>query len=272
MASLPLLQVEDLRVVFETPTVLHRTAAKVALDGVSFGIARGETLGLVGESGSGKTTLGRAILRLIDAQSGSVRFDGMDVLGAGRGPLKQLRRRMQIVFQDPGGSLNPRMTIGRIVAEPLEIHRIGEANHRRERAARLLERVGLPTTLLSRYPHELSGGQKQRVGIARALALDPQFIVLDEPVSALDVSVQAQILKLLEELKGNLGLTFLFIAHNRAVVRRLSDRVAVMKSGRIVELGPPAEIFERPQHPYTRSLLAAVPGLVPRRKNTDACR
>ena len=235
-----------------------------AVDGVSFEIGRGETLGLVGESGSGKTTLGRAIVRLVEPQSGAVRFDGTDVHSAPRRRMKELRRHMQIVFQDPAGSLNPRMRIGAIIAEPLLIHRVGDKRRRRERAMQLLERVGLAAGVMDRYPHELSGGQKQRVGIARALALEPKFLVLDEPVSALDVSIQAQIMNLLADLKKDLGLTFLFIAHNLAVVRLLSDRVAVMQRGRMVELAESEEMFERPQHPYTRALLAAVPSLVPK--------
>ncbi len=241
-----------------------------AVDGVSFQIASGETLGLVGESGSGKTTLGRAILRLIEPQAGSVRFDGTDVCSARPRRMKEIRRRMQIVFQDPAGSLNTRMRIGAIVAEPLLIHGIGDRTSRREGAMQLLERVGLSSGVAERYPHELSGGQKQRVGIARALALEPRFIVLDEPVSALDVSIQAQIMSLLTDLKRELGLAYLFIAHNLAVVRRLSDRVAVMQRGRIVELAPTEELFERPQHAYTKSLLAAVPRLVPK-KGMQSC-
>ncbi len=241
-----------------------------AVDGVSFEIGRGETLRVVGESGSGKTTLGRAILRLVEPQSGAVRFEGIDVHSAQPQRMKELRRHMQIVLQDPAGSLNPRMRIGPIIVEPLLIHRVGNARSRRERAMQLLERVGLAAGVADRYPHELSGGQKQRVGIARALALEPKFLVLDEPVSALDVSIQAQIMNLLADLKRDLGLTYLFIAHNLAVVRRLSDRVAVMQRGRIVELAETNELFERPQHPYTKALLAAVPSLVP--KKTPACR
>lgn len=261
----PLLQVADLRVVFGRARFLHVRGNDVAaVDGVSFQIASGETLGLVGESGSGKTTLGRAILRLIEPHAGSVRFDGIDVCSAQPRRMKELRRHMQIVFQDPAGSLNARMCIGTIVAEPLLIHGIGDGKSRRDRAMHLLERVGLSTGVAERYPHELSGGQKQRVGIARALALEPRLVVLDEPVSALDVSIQAQILNLLADLKRELGLTYLFIAHNLAVVRRLSDRVAVMQRGRVVELAPAHELFERPQHAYTKSLLAAVPTLVPK--------
>jgi ABC-type glutathione transport system ATPase component len=263
---LALLEVAELRVTFEKPRFFRRSGNEVAaVNGVTFEIARGETLGLVGESGSGKTTLGRAILRLIEPQSGAVRFDGTDVHSARPRRLKELRRHMQIVFQDPAGSLNPRMRIGQIVAEPLLIHRVADGKKRLERAMHLLERVGLSAGVAERYPHELSGGQKQRVGIARALALEPRFLVLDEPVSALDVSIQAQIMNLLADLKKDLGLTYLFIAHNLAVVRRLSDRVAVMQRGRIVELAPTQELFERPQHAYTKALLAAVPSLVPKK-------
>lgn len=272
--SLPttsLVEVADLRVTFERPGFFRRAReGTAAVDGVSFTISRGETLGLVGESGSGKTTLGRAILRLVEPQSGAVRFEGADVRSAGRRRMKELRRQMQIVFQDPAGSLNPRMRIGAIVAEPLLIHRVGDARGRRDRAMCLLERVGLSAGFAERYPHELSGGQKQRVGIARALALEPRFLVLDEPVSALDVSIQAQIMNLLADLKSDLGLTYLFIAHNLAVVRRLSDRVAVMQRGRIVELAATQDLFERPEHAYTRALLAAVPSLVPRKVRSES--
>lgn len=262
-----LVQVNRLCVSFDSRRYFRGTVKKIVLHGASLDIVRGQAVGLVGESGSGKTTLGRAILRLIDVESGSVRFDGVDVFESGPKELKTLRRRMQIVFQDPGGSLNPRMRIGAIVAEPMEIHRIGEARHRRARTGLLLERVGLGAALANRFPHELSGGQKQRVGIARALALDPEFVVLDEPVSALDVSVQAQILALLEELKRDLKLTFLFIAHNLAVVRRICDQVAVMRGGQIVENGPTSKIFDQPQHAYTQALLAAIPGLTPLRQS-----
>lgn len=264
-----LVQVNRLCVSFESRRYFRGTVKKIILHCASLDIVRGQAVGLVGESGSGKTTLGRAILRLIDVESGSVRFDGVDVFGAGPKQLKTLRRRMQIVFQDPGGSLNPRMRIGAIVAEPMEIHRIGDARHRRAQTDLLLQRVGLSAAFIDRFPHELSGGQKQRVGIARALALDPEFIVLDEPVSALDVSVQAQILTLLEELKRDLGLTYLFIAHNLAVVRRICDWVTVMRGGQIVESGLTSEIFDRPQHSYTQALLAAIPNLTPCRQSSS---
>lgn len=264
-----LVRVENLRVRFTTSSLFRREAGTVAVDGVSLEIAAGETLGLVGESGSGKTTLGRVILRLIEPQAGNIRFAGEDVLAADRHKMKALRRQMQIVFQDPAGSLNPRMRVGQIVAEPLVVHGIGRTKTHLRRVEELLERVGLVSAFSRRYPHELSGGQKQRVGIARALALEPKFIVLDEPVSALDVSIQAQILKLLAQLKIELGLTYLFIAHNLAVVHRLADRVAVMHRGRIVETAAASEIFSRPQHEYTKSLIAAVPGLIPKSSPID---
>jgi ABC-type glutathione transport system ATPase component len=264
--SIPLVDVTELRVTFEKPQLLRKSGNEVAaVDGVTFKIAHGESLGLVGESGSGKTTLGRAILRLVEPQSGTVRFDGSDLYSARPRRLKELRRHMQIVFQDPAGSLNPRMRIDQVIAEPLLVHRMGDHKARRNRAMHLLERVGLSASVAERYPHELSGGQKQRVGIARALALEPRFLVLDEPVSALDVSIQLQIMNLLADLKRDLGLTYLFIAHNLAVVRRFSDRVAVMHRGRIVELAPTHQLFERPQHAYTKTLLAAVPSLVPKK-------
>jgi len=229
------------------------------VDGVDLDIAEGTTLGLVGESGSGKTTLGRALLRLIEPQSGSVVFDGVEVLNASRNELRRLRREMQIVFQDPFGSLNPRMTVGRIVAEPLVIHGIAAGRALQQRVGELLERVGLRADHALRYPHEFSGGQRQRIGIARAIAIGPRFLILDEPVSALDVSIQAQIINLLDDLRRELSLTCLFIAHNLAVVRHISDRVAVMYLGRIVETAAADELYARPRHPYTHALLAAAP-------------
>jgi len=230
-----------------------------AVDGVSFDIAAGETLGLVGESGCGKSTLGRAILRLIEPTSGSVQFEGRDVLAAGGGDLRRLRRDMQIVFQDPFGSLDPRMRVEEIVSEPLVIHNDGTRESRRAAARELMRAVDLDDSALARYPHEFSGGQRQRIVIARALALKPKFIVCDEPVSALDVSVGAQIVNLLRDLQRGFGLTYLFISHSMPVVRYLSTRIAVMNAGKIVELGTTEQITERPQHEYTRALLAATP-------------
>ena len=230
-----------------------------AVDGVSLSLDRGEAMALVGESGSGKTTLGRCILRLTEPTSGAVVFDGIDVLGLGSADMRALRRRMQIVFQDPVGSLNPRMTVGAAVREPLEVHRIARGPAAREKVAALFEEVGLDASLVIRFPHELSGGQKQRVGIARALSIKPEFVVLDEPVSALDVSVQAQVVNLLMDLRKAHNLTYLFIAHDLAVVRHVANRVAVMYLGRIVEHAAVKPIYDQPLHPYTVSLLSAVP-------------
>jgi ABC-type glutathione transport system ATPase component len=232
-----------------------------AVDGVSLDIATGETLGVVGESGSGKSTLGRLILRLVEPTSGSIRFDGRDVLAAGRAEMRRLRRDMQIVFQDPFGSLDPRLTVADIVTEPLVIHNGAGRSARLETAAELLRAVGLDQSALGRYAHEFSGGQRQRIGIARALALKPRFIVADEPVSALDVSVGAQIVNLLAELQRQFQLTYLFISHSMPVVRYLATRIAVMQKGRIVEVGTTEQMTTRPQHPYTRSLLQATPHL-----------
>jgi oligopeptide transport system ATP-binding protein len=257
--SAPLLEVTDLVTRFPGGGWAARRPAVHAVNGVSLSVAPGETLALVGESGSGKTTLARTILRLVDAAGGTVRFGGVDVLRADRRTLRALRRRMQIVFQDPYGSLDPRMTVGASIAEGLEIHRLAPRPDIPGRVARLLDEVGLDPAMAGRYPHEFSGGQRQRIGIARALAVDPEFLVCDEPVSALDVSVQAQVLNLLRELQARRGLAFLFIAHDLAVVRQIAHRIAVMYAGRIVEEGPRDAVLARPLHPYTRALMSAVP-------------
>jgi ABC-type glutathione transport system ATPase component len=230
-----------------------------AVDDVSFDIARGETLALVGESGCGKTTTGRAILRLIEPTSGSVAFDAIDVLALEREPLRKLRRRMQVVFQDPQTSLDPRMSVGRSVREGIEAHELSEGAEADARVARVLEEVGLRASDVSKLPHEFSGGQRQRIAIARALAVEPEFVVLDEAVSALDVTVQAQVLALLMQLQRDRGLTYLFIAHNLAVVERIATRVAVMYRGRIVEMAPCRTLFASPRDPYTQALLRAIP-------------
>jgi len=264
----PLLTVDDLQVHFPVRRGLlfDRTVGHVkAVDGVSFEIEEGQTLGLVGESGSGKSTTAYAALQLLRPTAGSVRFDGRELTGLRGEPLRQMRREMQIVFQDPYASLNPRMTVGRIVAEPLQAHGIGTRHSRRASVARLLELVGFDPSYTNRYPHEFSGGQRQRIGIARALALSPKLIVCDEPVSALDVSIQAQILNLLKDLQRDLGLTYLFIAHDLAVVRAMSDTIAVMHDGRLVEQGAAEQVYTRPQTDYTRALLAAVPVADPER-------
>jgi oligopeptide transport system ATP-binding protein len=230
-----------------------------AVDSVSFEILSGETLGLVGESGCGKSTVGRCLLRLIEPTHGNIRFQNREVTTMGKGELRQLRREMQIIFQDPNASLNPRMKVGDIIAEPLVIHKIGNRAEQRERVAWLLTKVGLDADYMKRYSHEFSGGQLQRIGVARALALNPKLIVADEPVSALDVSVQAQVVNLLQDLQQEFGLTYLFISHGLAVVEHISTRVAVMYLGRIVEIAGAAELYMRPLHPYTQALLSAIP-------------
>ena len=260
-APRPLLDVRDLKVHFPVRRgILQRIVDhKRAVDGVSFSIARGETLGLVGESGCGKTTVGRAILRLVPATGGEVLFDGRDVFSLGGTSLRQMRREMQIIFQDPGGSLNPRMRVSRIVGEPMEVHGIARGDELRDRVERLLERCGLWAGAADRYPHEFSGGQKQRIGIARALALEPRLIVCDEPTSALDVSIQSQILNLLADLQDEFGLSYLFISHDMAVIHHICDRIAVMWNGKIVEEGSRNDVIGSPRHPYTQALLSAVP-------------
>ena len=261
-AGRPLLQVTDLKKHFPIRRgIFSRIAGWVkAVDGVSLGIAQGETLALVGESGSGKTTTGRCILRLLEPTSGGVTFDGVDLLSLPPRAMRRMRRQIQVVFQDPYASLNPRMRVGTIVREPLDIHRIGANRRERdETVAALLRRVGLDPGMRNRYPHEFSGGQRQRIGVARALALRPRLIVADEPVSALDVSVQAQVINLLIDLQEEFKIAYLFIAHDLAVVERIADRVAVMYLGQIVEVAARAEIFRNPLHPYTRALLQAIP-------------
>ena len=257
---MPLVQVSHLAKHFVRGKGLFQPGSIVrAVDDVSFDIEEGETFGLVGESGSGKTTTGRCLLRLIEPTSGSVMFRGEDVLGFSRSRLRAARRDMQIVFQDPYSSLNPRMRARQIVEEPLIIHELGDRERRRERVAELFRLVGLDPAHLERYPHQFSGGQRQRIGMARALALHPSFLVLDEPVSALDVSVQAQVVGLLMDLQQQLKLTYLFIAHDLKLVEHICTRVAVMYLGKIVEIGPAASLFQSPQHPYTKALLSAVP-------------
>ncbi|PYR90973.1 MAG: hypothetical protein DMF84_18645 [Acidobacteria bacterium] len=257
---MPLLEVRHLVKEFSRRRgIFGATSVVKAVDDVSFTVERGETFGLVGESGSGKTTTGRCILRLIEPSSGDVVFDGKDVLTLSRGELRRARRDMQIVFQDPYSSLNPRMRVGDIVEEPLVIHRLGSKAERRARVRELFDLVGLNPDHLERHPHEFSGGQRQRIGLARALALNPSFIIADEPVSALDVSVQAQVVNLLMDLQQRLTLTYLFIAHDLRLVEHICSRVAVMYLGKIVEMGETARLFATPQHPYTRALLSAIP-------------
>ena len=260
MTAEALLTVRDLVKHYRAGGVFAAKAPPVrAVDGVSFDVDRGETLGLVGESGCGKSTVGRTILRLQEPTSGEAVFEGHEVFRLGREPLRALRRRMQIIFQDPYSSLNPRMTVGAAIAEGIEIHRLATRRETASRVARLLEEVGLDPSYARRYPHEFSGGQRQRIGIARALAVEPAFIVCDEPVSALDVSVQAQVLNLLADLQKQRGLSYLFIAHDLAVVRQIAQRIAVMYLGRIVETGTTGALLADPRHPYTQALLSAVP-------------
>jgi oligopeptide transport system ATP-binding protein len=256
-----LVEVDDLMVHFPIRSGLFKTVKGTvkAVDGVTFEVRRGETLGLVGESGCGKSTIGRAMIRLREPTGGTVRFDGVDLTSLKSGALRRMRRRMQIIFQDPYGSLDPRMTVGSIVSEPIETHRLAKGAAKKERVAELLRLVGLDPNYVKRYPHEFSGGQRQRIGVARALAVEPEFIVCDEPISALDVSIQAQVLNLLTDLRSRLGLTYLFVAHDLSVVKHISDRVAVMYLGKIVEIGPPEQLYAGPGHPYTRALLSAVP-------------
>ncbi len=257
-----LLEVKNLKVYFPIMggVIRHKVGEVKAVDDVSFTIEAGETVGLVGESGSGKTTVGRAVLRLLEPTAGEIRFDGCDITNASHHELRPLRKQMQMVFQDPFGSLNPRMTIASIVGEALKIHFVQmDRNARRDRIAELLRRVGLKPEHMNRYPHEFSGGQRQRIGIARALAVEPKFIVCDEPVSALDVSVQAAIINLMQDLQEQYRLTYLFIAHDLAVVEHISDRVLVMTQGKIVEAASAEDIYSRPQHAYTQKLIAAVP-------------
>ncbi len=267
-SSPALLSVRDLKTHFPVKRgLLQRTVDHVrAVDGVDFDLAPGETLGLVGESGCGKTTVGRTVLRLIPATGGEVVFDGKSVFQQSPVDMRALRREMQIIFQDPGGSLNPRMRVGRLVGEPLVVHGMAEGDELQTRVENLLERCGLWKQAADRYPHEFSGGQRQRIGIARALALEPRLIVCDEPTSALDVSIQSQILNLLDDLQDEFGLSYLFISHDMAVVHHVCDRIAVMLDGKIVEVDDRDRIINDPQHEYTRALLSAVPEPDPRRE------
>ena len=261
MAEAPLLEIKHLKKYFPIRGgVFSKTIGYVyAVDDINFTIATGETLGLVGESGCGKSTTGRTVLRLIEPTEGEICFEGQDITRLDKNAMRALRREMQIIFQDPYASLNPRMTVGSIIGEPLEIHKIARGAEKEERVASLLQKVGLRPEDMRKYPHEFSGGQRQRIGIARALALNPKLIVCDEPVSALDVSIQAQVINLLGDLQEEFGLSYLFIAHNLNVVEHISDRVAVMYLGQIVELASDRALYNNPQHPYTEALLSAVP-------------
>ena len=262
----PLLKVENLRTYFPVRTgILQRVTGHLkAVDDVSFEIRQGETLGLVGESGCGKTTVGRTILRLIPATGGRVLYKGRNIFELSAARMRRLRREIQIIFQDPVGALNPRMRVGRIVGEPLQVHGIASGDELRTRVGDLLERCGLWRKAADRYPHEFSGGQRQRIGIARALALKPQLIICDEPTSALDVSIQSQILNLLQDLQDDFGLSYLFISHDMAVIHHVCDRIAVMLDGKLVEIGDRDQIIKDPQHDYTKALLSAVPEPDPR--------
>ena len=261
MTAGALVSVENLRMHFPIyKGVIRRKVGVIkAVDGISFDINRGETLGLVGESGCGKTTAGRSILSLYETTGGRVRFDGQDITALSGEQLRRIRPRMQMIFQDPQASLNPRMTVGSIIAEPLDEHRVASGAAKQQRVRELLDAVGMNPRFANRYPHEFSGGQRQRIGIARALALHPDFIVCDEPIAALDVSIQAQVVNLLEDLQAKLGLTYLFISHDLSMVRHIADRVAVMYLGKVVELGSRSELYSDPKHPYTKALLSAVP-------------
>lgn len=258
-ASGELLKVTGLKKYFTIDSGTGAKSILQAVDDVSFSIYKGETLGLVGESGCGKTTLGRTVIRLYEPSAGKITFDGIDISHLLERDLRPLRRRMQIIFQDPYSALNSRMTVGDIIAEPLDIHGMVRGRERQQRIEELLTRVGLDTEHANRYPHEFSGGQRQRIGIARALAVNPEFVVCDEPISALDVSIQAQVVNLLEDLQSELGLTYLFIAHDLAMVRHISHRVGVMYLGQLVELAGSDELYQNPYHPYTRLLLSAIP-------------
>ena len=262
VSSSPILEVEGLKKYFKTPKgMLH------AVDNVTFSVRPGKTLGIVGESGCGKSTTGRAILRLIEPTAGSVRFKGVDVLAMNKEEMRQMRQQMQIIFQDPYSSIDPRMTVSDIIEEPLKLHKLcGSRKEREDRVDQMMETVGIAGRLVNSYPHELDGGRRQRVGIARALILNPSFVVCDEPVSALDVSIQAQILNLMQDLQEKYHLTYMFITHNLSVVNHLADDIAVMYLGQIVEKAPAVELFEHPQHPYTKALLSAIPILNIRKK------